>query len=124
MESPLDKTTSFILTLTLLITAYSLIASTLLIIPLLLAKKSYLAREKLSPYETGFSPISKSRQPFSLRFFIITILFLIFDVEIVLLLPLITAKPLISPIIIVTIFIFILVLGLIHEWKKGLISWL
>jgi len=117
MDFSLRKVPPIILLL-ILFTVRFLLSAILLIIPIVLAKKTYLVREKLSPYETGFSPITKSRNPFSLRFFIITILFLIFDVEIVLLLPLITTKNIFSPlysIILRTVFIYILIVGLFHE---------
>jgi len=103
-----------------------IVISTLLgILPWRTAKKSYFLREKLRPYECGFNPQIKSRNSFSLRFFIITILFLIFDVEIVLLFPLVssslTNKTL--SIIILIYFLIILIIGVIHEWNKDIFSW-
>lgn len=93
---------------------------------LLVGTKLIKTREKLSPFECGFSPNKKSRRPFSLRFFIITILFLIFDVEIILILPLgILVKKSTQTEITYTGFIltFILILGLIYEWSQNSLNW-
>lgn len=89
-------------------------------------KKSQLDREKLTPFECGFDPNKKARAPFSLRFFIVTILFLIFDVEIALLLPLGLLSAYSDPFIITlaaSILTIVLVLGLIHEWNQGALAW-
>nr|QLD97017.1 NADH dehydrogenase subunit 3 [Proknekalia peringueyi] len=89
-------------------------------------KKFFFKKEKFSPFECGFDPFSLARISFSLRFFMITIIFLVFDIEIVILLPL----PLISslsnwsiPLSFLMIIILIFV-GLLFEWNKGMIEWL
>nr|ABB96812.1 NADH dehydrogenase subunit 3 [Poecilotriccus albifacies] len=82
--------------------------------------------EKLSPYECGFDPLGSARLPFSIRFFLVAILFLLFDLEIALLLPLPWATQLQSPLTTLTwtsIIIFILTLGLIYEWLQGGLEW-
>nr|APX40791.1 NADH dehydrogenase subunit 3 [Phyllotreta hemipoda] len=93
----------------------------------LLSKKTFYDREKNSPFECGFDPISSSRLPFSLHFFLIAIIFLIFDIEIVLLLPLILTLKLTNILLytfILIFFIMILILGLAHEWAQGALEWM
>nr|WKU84021.1 NADH dehydrogenase subunit 3 [Nuntianus cubanus] len=92
----------------------------------MLSKKSYSDREKSSPFECGFDPISSSRLPFSLKFFLITIIFLIFDVEIALILPMIIIMKFSNLLlwsITSIIFIIILLVGLYHEWNQGMLNW-
>nr|ATD83341.1 NADH dehydrogenase subunit 3 [Indicator indicator] len=82
--------------------------------------------EKLSPYECGFDPLGSARLPFSIRFFLVAILFLLFDLEIALLLPLPWATQLQSPLttlIWTSTIILLLTLGLIHEWTQGGLEW-
>nr|YP_007624521.1 NADH dehydrogenase subunit 3 [Pucrasia macrolopha]ACR44450.1 NADH dehydrogenase subunit 3 [Pucrasia macrolopha] len=82
--------------------------------------------EKLSPYECGFDPLGSARLPFSIRFFLVAILFLLFDLEIALLLPLPWAIQLQSPIMTLTwttAIITLLTLGLIYEWMQGGLEW-
>nr|YP_003126999.1 NADH dehydrogenase subunit 3 [Kuhlia mugil]BAH97890.1 NADH dehydrogenase subunit 3 [Kuhlia mugil] len=82
--------------------------------------------EKLSPYECGFDPLGTARLPFSLRFFLVAIFFLLFDLEIALLLPLPWGVQLSSPL---TAFfwasavLILLTLGLIYEWLQGGLEW-
>nr|YP_009170535.1 NADH dehydrogenase subunit 3 [Lonchura punctulata]ALF04020.1 NADH dehydrogenase subunit 3 [Lonchura punctulata] len=82
--------------------------------------------EKLSPYECGFDPLGSARLPFSIRFFLVAILFLLFDLEIALLLPLPWAVQLQSPITTLTwasTLILLLTLGLVYEWTQGGLEW-
>ncbi|ARE59334.1 NADH dehydrogenase subunit 3 (mitochondrion) [Numida meleagris] len=82
--------------------------------------------EKLSPYECGFDPLGSARLPFSIRFFLVAILFLLFDLEIALLLPLPWAIQLQSPLTTLTwttTIISLLTLGLIYEWTQGGLEW-
>nr|YP_003001989.1 NADH dehydrogenase subunit 3 [Lophura nycthemera]ABY80752.1 NADH dehydrogenase subunit 3 [Lophura nycthemera] len=82
--------------------------------------------EKLSPYECGFDPLGSARLPFSIRFFLVAILFLLFDLEIALLLPLPWAIQLQSPTTTLTwttIILTLLTLGLIYEWVQGGLEW-
>nr|AAN35046.1 NADH dehydrogenase subunit 3 [Empidonax virescens]AAN35047.1 NADH dehydrogenase subunit 3 [Empidonax virescens] len=82
--------------------------------------------EKLSPYECGFDPLGSARLPFSIRFFLVAILFLLFDLEIALLLPLPWATQLQSPLTTLTwaaLMLLLLTLGLVYEWSQGGLEW-
>nr|WKT10775.1 NADH dehydrogenase subunit 3 [Ptychadena erlangeri]WKT10788.1 NADH dehydrogenase subunit 3 [Ptychadena erlangeri] len=82
--------------------------------------------EKLSPYECGFDPLGSARLPYSMRFFLVAILFLLFDLEIALLLPTPWAIHLPTPS--TTIFwsstiLILLTLGFLYEWMQGGLEW-
>nr|QNE85615.1 NADH dehydrogenase subunit 3 [Empis caudatula] len=112
-----------ILTMSLIIMTISII---MMLLASILSKKTLIDREKSSPFECGFDPKSSSRLPFSLQFFLIAIIFLIFDVEIALILPMIiifNLSNLMMWSLTSTIFIFILLLGLYHEWNQGALNW-
>nr|QLX47602.1 NADH dehydrogenase subunit 3 [Eutomostethus vegetus] len=99
----------------------------IMMLALILSKKTSFDREKNSPFECGFDPKGKTRIPFSMRFFLITVIFLIFDVEITLILPLILTMNFSKMNIWITLslyFISILLLSTYYEWKYGALNWL
>nr|YP_009469684.1 NADH dehydrogenase subunit 3 [Atergatis floridus]AVE15415.1 NADH dehydrogenase subunit 3 [Atergatis floridus] len=103
-----------------------IIAVIVMILASILSKKTILDREKNSPYECGFDPKGSARLPFSLRFFLIAVIFLIFDVEITLLLPIASISNIsniFSYISTSIMFLIILLLGLYYEWKQGALDW-
>lgn len=81
--------------------------------------------EKLTIYECGFNPFSDSRSEFNIKFYIVAILFLIFDLEISYLFPFIVSIDLLSNIGIyfMLFFLFVLTVGFFFEWKKGALDW-
>lgn len=82
-------------------------------------------KEKVSVYECGFDPFHNPGEPFSIRFFLIAILFLVFDLEISYLFPWSISTSLINlkGQLIITLFLIILILGLVYEWIKGGLEW-
>nr|YP_022769.1 NADH dehydrogenase subunit 3 [Cherax destructor]AAR37039.1 NADH dehydrogenase subunit 3 [Cherax destructor]CDL72624.1 NADH dehydrogenase subunit 3 [Cherax destructor] len=111
---------------------YLIISSTLIVTALImilstsLSKKTIIDREKMSPFECGFDPKASARLPFSLRFFLIAVIFLIFDVEITLLLPLASLTPFTNIFAWGTsgmYFLIVLLGGLYYEWYKGALEW-
>ena len=81
--------------------------------------------EKLSAYECGFEPFEDSRIKFDVRYYLVAILFIVFDLEIAFLFPWAVSlnKIGILGIAAVGIFLLILVVGFIYEWKKGALEW-
>ena len=81
--------------------------------------------EKLSAYECGFEAFSDSRMEFDVRFYLVAILFIIFDLEIAFLFPWAISLGEIGFLGFVSmmIFLFILTIGFIYEWKKGALDW-
>ena len=81
--------------------------------------------EKLSAYECGFDPFDDSRMEFDVRFYLVAILFIIFDLEIAFLFPwaITLGKIGIVGFVSMMIFLSILTIGFIYEWKKGALDW-
>ena len=82
-------------------------------------------RAKLSPYECGFEAFEDSRAKFDVRYYLVAILFIVFDLEIAFLFPWAVALGKIGPfgLIAMAIFLTILVVGFIYEWRKGALEW-
>nr|SSD62293.1 NADH dehydrogenase subunit 3 [Allancastria cerisyi ferdinandi] len=112
-----------LLTMSILIT---IISNIMMILSMILSKKSFMDREKCSPFECGFDPKSSARIPFSLHFFLITVIFLIFDVEIALIFPIIMTFYLVNFLCLIKVsffFFIMLLIGLYHEWNQNMLNW-
>jgi len=113
--------------LTFIILSFGL-AFLLLIASLKISSKDYDA-EKLSAYECGFTPIGDARQPFHVRFYLVGILFLLFDLEVIFLFPWAVAMPWFTLVefyygfFMVMFFLILLTIGYIYEWDKGALDW-
>ena len=87
--------------------------------------KGTKSKAKLSPYECGFDPFEDARIPFDVRYYLVAILFIIFDLEIAFLFPWAVSLNEIGTagIIAMGIFLLVLVIGFIYEWNKGALEW-
>nr|YP_010518006.1 NADH dehydrogenase subunit 3 [Cocculina enigmadonta]UXN84358.1 NADH dehydrogenase subunit 3 [Cocculina enigmadonta] len=102
------------------------ISSAILAITWMISKQTINDREKSSPFECGFDPMGYARSPLSMRFFLLAVIFLIFDVEIVLLIPAVSFSYFsMNPLTMFGIisFLMILIIGLFHEWNEGSLDW-
>ncbi len=81
--------------------------------------------DKMAPYECGFEAFEDARMKFDVRYYLVAILFIIFDLEIAFLFPwaVVLDKTGMVGLIAMTIFLTILVIGFIYEWKKGALEW-
>nr|YP_010326940.1 NADH dehydrogenase subunit 3 [Actinotia intermediata]UNP54190.1 NADH dehydrogenase subunit 3 [Actinotia intermediata] len=105
---------------------FMLVSNIMMFLSIILSKKTFSDREKCSPFECGFDPKSSARIPFSLHFFLITVIFLIFDVEIALIFPIIPLFKLVNFMLWTKVsffFILILLIGLYHEWNQNMLNW-
>merc|ERR1712167_342878 len=99
----------------------AVILSILMIVASLILAKQNPSDEKLSPYECGFDAFEDTRMQFDVRFYLVAILFIIFDLEVAFLFPWAVALSDIGlfGFISMMIFLFLLTIGFIYEWKKG-----
>lgn len=90
-----------------------------------LLRPSHSYRDKLLPYESGVQPFSDARIPFPMRYYVITMLFVIFDIEAVFLYPWAVVFHSIRGYAFVSmvLFIAILLVGYVYAWKKGALEW-
>nr|YP_010132235.1 NADH dehydrogenase subunit 3 [Mytella strigata]QQD89969.1 NADH dehydrogenase subunit 3 [Mytella strigata]WPM98360.1 NADH dehydrogenase subunit 3 [Mytella strigata] len=103
-----------------------ILSAVLIFVSMILSEKSVDSREKNSPYECGFDPILSARSSFSLRFFLLAVLFVVFDVELSLLMPVVMSLNVgfnYMSVLSSFLFIFILFAGIFHEWREGSLNW-
>nr|QFI35938.1 NADH dehydrogenase subunit 3 [Mileewa albovittata] len=103
-----------------------MLAMIMMMLIILISKKSIIDFQKSSPFECGFNPTAYKRLPFSIHFFLIAVIFLIFDIEIIIIIPMIMTMK--SSILIYWIntmisLMLVLIMGLYHEWKNGMLKW-
>lgn len=79
--------------------------------------------EKLSAYECGFDPFGDARHTFSIKFYLVAILFIIFDLEIIFLFPWSITVNSYQAFYTMVSFLVILTIGFIYEWKRGALDW-
>ena len=81
--------------------------------------------DKISPYECGFNPFEESREPYDIQFYLVAVLFIIFDLEVSFLFPwsLFLVKSSFFSLFFVWLFLILLTLGFVYEWQKGALDW-
>lgn len=104
------------------------VAAAIVLIPFVVSRLLGTAEntaQKLSPYECGFEPIGTAPRNFNVKFYLVAILFVIFDLEIALLFPwALNLKDLgFAGYLSVMIFLFIVTVGFVYEWKQGALEW-
>nr|YP_010926786.1 NADH dehydrogenase subunit 3 [Rhopalosiphum maidis]WKF54293.1 NADH dehydrogenase subunit 3 [Rhopalosiphum maidis] len=103
-----------------------LILMILFMLMILINMKMKFNHNKSAPFECGFDPFNKSRIPFSLNFYLIAIIFLIFDIEISIIMPMILNFKISNMIYFNTMFIIFfmfMIITIFYEWKFGSLNW-
>jgi NADH-quinone oxidoreductase subunit A len=80
---------------------------------------------KLAPYESGMEPIGAAMRRIPVKFYVVAMLFIIFDIEVIFFYPyaLVFRELGVSGLIAMGVFFFVLVVGFVYEWKKGALKW-
>jgi len=120
----MDKLLLEYLPILIFIAIAGVIASTLVVIPFVIAP-SKPDPEKLSAYECGFNAFSDARMKFDVRFYLVSILFIIFDLEVAFLFPwaITLGTTGVFAFWSMVVFLAVLTVGFIYEWKKGALEW-
>nr|ALO64848.1 NADH dehydrogenase subunit 3 [Andrena flavipes]UPX88739.1 NADH dehydrogenase subunit 3 [Andrena flavipes] len=106
---------------------FMLIPVIIILLNMLMTKIIHKNRKKMTPFECGFNPLTSPRLPFSIQFFLITLMFLIFDIEIILIipvLPLIKYKIMMSTKLTFLALMMILIISLWMEWMFSYLEWI
>ena len=105
---------------------FSCLLSAILIVLSYLFVEKGPYQSKISSYECGFAAIKQPTNPFSIRFFVVGVIFLIFDLEIIYLIPWScnTGYMTLKTLIVIGFFFAFVILGLIYEWIMGGLEWL
>ena len=82
-------------------------------------------KQKLQPYESGIIPFSDARHRFPVKYYLVAMLFILFDIEVIFLYPwaVVLRDLRVFALIPISFFLIILIFGLIYEWKKGALDW-
>lgn len=101
------------------------VMATIMIVAPMIVSRTRADKEKLSPYECGFEPFGDARGEFDVRFYLVAILFIIFDLEVAFLFPWAVSLSNIGEFGFWSMMVFlgVLTIGFIYEWKKGALDW-
>ena len=107
------------------LTVLALVVSGVIIVLSYFAGRPHHSRTDVTPYECGVPTFGNARERFSVKFYLVAVLFILFDIEIVFLYPWAVAFDRLGMLAIVEMFLFIalLLVGYVYVWKKGALEW-
>lgn len=100
------------------------IAVFVIVLSSLLGPRKFTAR-KLAPYESGMEPIGQAMRRFQIKFYVVAMLFIIFDIEVVFFFPyaLVFRELGVYGLSVIGVFLLVLLIGFVYEWKRGALRW-